>query len=29
MVEGGEERKNFAMFPIESTDVDVGKLKQR
>ena len=29
MVEGGEERKNFAMFPIESIDVDVGKLKQR
>ena len=29
MVEGGEERKNFAMFPIENTEIDVGKLKQR
>ena len=29
MIEGDEERKNFALFPVESTDVDVSKLKQR
>lgn len=29
MIEGDEERKNFAMFPIESQDVDIGKLKHR
>jgi hypothetical protein len=29
MLEGEEERKNFALFPTENTDVDVGKLKQR
>jgi len=29
MLEGDEERKNFAMFPIESTEIDVGKLKIR
>lgn len=29
MIEGDEERKNFAMFPIENSDVDIGKLKQR
>lgn len=29
MVEGNEERKNFAMFPIENKEIDVGILKQR
>lgn len=29
MFEGEEERKNFALFPTESTEVDVSKLKQR
>jgi hypothetical protein len=29
MIEGEEDRKNFAMFPIEAEHIDVGKLKQR
>ena len=29
MLEGEEERKNFALFPTENNEVDVGKLKQR
>lgn len=29
MFEGEEERKNFALFPTENTEVDVSKLKQR
>ena len=29
MAEGEEERKNFALCPIENTDVDTGMLKQR
>lgn len=29
MLEGEEERKNFALFPTENTEVDVSKLKQR
>lgn len=29
MIEGEEERKNFALFPTENTEVDVSKLKQR
>jgi hypothetical protein len=29
MMEGEEERKNFAMFPTESVEIDTGKLKQR
>jgi hypothetical protein len=29
MIEGEEERKNFALFPTENTEIDVGKLKQR
>jgi hypothetical protein len=29
MIEGEEERKNFAMFPTESVEIDTGKLKQR
>jgi len=27
MIEGEEERKNFAMFPTESVEIDTGKLK--
>jgi hypothetical protein len=27
MIEGEEERKNFALFPTENTEVDVSKLK--
>jgi hypothetical protein len=29
MIEGDEERKNFALCPKESETIDVGKLKQR
>lgn len=29
MIEGDEGRKNFALCPTESTEIDVGKLKQR
>jgi hypothetical protein len=29
MVEGDEGRKNFALFPTESTEVDIPKLKNR
>ena len=29
MAEGEEERKNFALFPIENQEIDVSKLKQR
>lgn len=29
LMEGDEGRKNFAMHPIESVEIDVGKLKSR
>lgn len=29
MIEGVEDRKNFALAPAEANDIDVGKLKQR
>jgi hypothetical protein len=29
MTEGDEGRKNFALFPTESTEVDIPKLKNR